>query len=273
MDRQQMTMDRSYLTAAETMNDAEAGQFLIAALRFGLDGIEPEDLSGVPAVGFALVRPILAKGRARAIAGANGGRTQANRKKSPSKAQANESKPEAKPKQTGSKKPELVMPDMTWASEAVRQAVEDWLTYKASRGDKYTQIGLNKLVGEIQKRNNAHGDMVVVDAINCSIANGWQGIVWDRAIPKGRRYRPGSQQELNATMTERVQAGSGAMGKLEREAIQRMLFEARRDGTAEACEDCGYKPCTEAQEVKCCAACESFGNCSTKCERTVFASG
>lgn len=226
MERQQMTIDRSYLHAAESMEDAEAGRFLLAAIRFGLDGTEPENLSGAPAVGFALVRPTLEKGRARAIAGGKGGKAEAKPKQT-------ESKPQAKPKQTASKKPDLVMPDMGWASEAVRQAVTDWLAYKESRGDKYKQIGLNKLVGEIEKKFRAYGDMVVVDAINGSIANGWQGIIWDRAIPRERNYRPGSQAALNAAMTERVRLGTAGLTEWQRENIRRMMEEAKAEGSGD----------------------------------------
>ena len=231
-----MTIDRSYLHAAESMGDAEAGQFFRAVIRFGLDGTEPESLSGSPAVGFALVRPTLEKGRARAIAGEKGGKAEAKPKQTASK-------PQAKPKQTVSKKSEVVMPDMTWASDAVRGAVEDWLAYKASRGDKYKQIGLNKLVGEIEKKFRAYGDMVVVDAINGSIANGWQGIIWDRVIPAAKSYRPGSQAALNAAMTERVRLGSAGLDEWQRQSIRQMLAEPIEgvDGDGKQNEESGYQ--------------------------------
>lgn len=59
--------------------------------------------------------------------------------------------------------------------------IEEWLNYKKQRKDKpYTEIGLNTLLKRIDKATEENGPDKVIDVIDYSIANNYQGIVFDR---------------------------------------------------------------------------------------------
>ena len=59
--------------------------------------------------------------------------------------------------------------------------IEEWINYKKQRKDKpYTEIGLNTLLKRIDKTVEEYGTDKVIDAIDYSIANNYQGIVFDR---------------------------------------------------------------------------------------------
>lgn len=59
-------------------------------------------------------------------------------------------------------------------------AVRDWMTYKAERGEDYQPTGLRSLLTQIENKAAAHGDAAVAECIRTSMANGWRGIIWDR---------------------------------------------------------------------------------------------
>lgn len=59
--------------------------------------------------------------------------------------------------------------------------IEEWINYKKQRKDKpYTEIGLNTLLKRIDKTVEEYGTDKVIDVIDYSIANNYQGIVFDR---------------------------------------------------------------------------------------------
>lgn len=59
--------------------------------------------------------------------------------------------------------------------------IKEWLNYKKQRKDKpYTEIGLNSLLTRIDKTVEEYGTDKVIDVIDYSIANNYQGIVFDR---------------------------------------------------------------------------------------------
>lgn len=69
---------------------------------------------------------------------------------------------------------------------AFRAAWAEWVTYRRQAKHRpYTAIGLKKLVAKLAKE---HGHDGAIDAINASIAAGWQGIFpGDRVGPADRR--------------------------------------------------------------------------------------
>lgn len=59
--------------------------------------------------------------------------------------------------------------------------IKEWLIYKKQRKDKpYTEIGLNSLLTRIDKAVEEYGTDKMIDVIDYSIANNYQGIVFDR---------------------------------------------------------------------------------------------
>lgn len=59
--------------------------------------------------------------------------------------------------------------------------IEEWLNYKKQRKDKpYTEIGLKSLLKRIDNTVQEYGTNKMIDVIDYSIANNYQGIVFDR---------------------------------------------------------------------------------------------
>ena len=77
--------------------------------------------------------------------------------------------------------------------------IEEWLNYKKQRKDKpYTEIGLNTLLKRIDKVTEENGPDKVIDVIDYSIANNYQGIVFDRL----KNPKPNSNSSNNQKWEE-----------------------------------------------------------------------
>ena len=69
------------------------------------------------------------------------------------------------------------------------EAVRNWLAYKKEKNQSYKPRGFQSLMTTIQKNSRRYGDDVVIEVIEMSMANGYQGILWDRMKKKkGRSY-------------------------------------------------------------------------------------
>ena len=77
--RECFTFYRSFLTVAEEMPEEEQLPVFKAIARFALDGVEPESLGPFGRVAWTAIRPVVAAGRAKALAGAGGGRANAGK--------------------------------------------------------------------------------------------------------------------------------------------------------------------------------------------------
>lgn len=107
-ERQAFLFYRSFYEAAKHLPKEEQADLLMAICAYSLDG-EENELSGVAAAMFALVRPTLETSRKKAANGKRGGseskangkqngsKTEASRKQNESKEEANENQTESKP--------------------------------------------------------------------------------------------------------------------------------------------------------------------------------
>lgn len=59
-------------------------------------------------------------------------------------------------------------------------AFNDWLEYKREKRQTYKPRGLQSLVTQIEKQVEVYGESAVAALIIECMANGWQGIIWDR---------------------------------------------------------------------------------------------
>lgn len=71
-------------------------------------------------------------------------------------------------------------------TEELKGTMETWLKYKTERRESYKEQGLKALMKKASAAEKEHGTRAVVDIIEESMANRYQGITWDR-IGKGRR--------------------------------------------------------------------------------------
>lgn len=60
------------------------------------------------------------------------------------------------------------------------EAFNDWITYKRERRQGYKPTGLKSLITQTRKAAEQYGDHAVAEIIRTSMANGYQGILFDR---------------------------------------------------------------------------------------------
>ena len=82
-------------------------------------------------------------------------------------------------------------------SERIEKTVQEWIEYKRSRNQTYKEIGLKALLSKIDNYIKSYGEDALIDAITQSIANNYQGIVWDRGIKSGGSAQQKRQQNMN----------------------------------------------------------------------------
>lgn len=82
-------------------------------------------------------------------------------------------------------------------SEPLQEKLREWLRYKTERREGYKPQGLRSLLTTAERMAETYGEAAVAAAIDASMANNWQGIIWDRlgkqpkkqaAAPKGIDY-------------------------------------------------------------------------------------
>lgn len=62
----------------------------------------------------------------------------------------------------------------------LNNSIKEWLEYKQQRKEIYTEIGLKKLLTEIENNVDKFGAEKVIEIINLSMANNWKGIIFDK---------------------------------------------------------------------------------------------
>ena len=69
-------------------------------------------------------------------------------------------------------------------SKELQATMESWLKYKTERRESYKEQGLRGVMKKAAQSEKEYGTSAVIDIIEASMANNYQGITWDRL--KGR---------------------------------------------------------------------------------------
>ena len=69
---------------------------------------------------------------------------------------------------------------------ALEKKVNEWLRYKKERRKSYQPTGLHRLLAQIQNECKKYGEQAVIDVIDMSISNNYEGILWEK-IAEGKR--------------------------------------------------------------------------------------
>lgn len=64
-------------------------------------------------------------------------------------------------------------------SITTKNSIIEWLDYKKERKNKYTQIGFSKLLSQIKKCIDKHGEQAFSELVDKCIASGYQGLIFD----------------------------------------------------------------------------------------------
>ena len=67
--------------------------------------------------------------------------------------------------------------------------MESWLKYKTERRESYKEQGLRGVMKKASLTEKEYGTTAVIDIIEASMANNYQGITWDR-IKRTNSARP-----------------------------------------------------------------------------------
>ena len=203
MQRTQFTFYDSFAKAISRIKKkADKADAYDAIINYALYGIEP-DLDKLPetaAMAFEMAKPNLDASRRKAEGGKKNTKVKDNDKISERYVEDNDKISESKPKQekeqvkeqekekVKDKEQMLLSPisPFTNRSPLLTSAFEEWLQYKKERKDKYTETGLRNLIAQIERKADAYGDEAVADVIRLSMANGWQGIIFDRLQEKSK---------------------------------------------------------------------------------------
>ena len=62
----------------------------------------------------------------------------------------------------------------------LKNKVLEWLEYKKQKKKNYTEIGLNTLLKKIEEQSQKYGIEKVIALIDDSMANNYQGIIWEK---------------------------------------------------------------------------------------------
>lgn len=227
----------SYLEAMEQLNDAERGRLFTACLIYSKTG-EAQKLGGNERFVFPAFRSQIDRDNANyeekcrkqsknarkrwdamASGGMPGDANDANTKtKEKAKTKKKGNNPPLPP--TGGNPPEPEQPEIDFSglSPAVLAKVNLWLAYKKERRESYKYTGLQALVTRIRNSADKYGDVAVCELIDSSMANGYQGILFDRlqqtqkpvsAPPKQGYQKPNKADELDAFYQMAAQFAEG----------------------------------------------------------------
>lgn len=88
------------------------------------------------------------------------------------------------------KKPEQETDYFANLPDGLRKKADDWIAYKRSRRFIYQPSEKRALASQMAKYANQYGEQAVCNAIEQSISNGYQGIVWEPIGRGSQRSKP-----------------------------------------------------------------------------------
>lgn len=194
-----------WIEQTAALSDAERGRLFIAILEYARSGLEPK-LDGRESILFPVFRSLIDRdaetSATLAANGAKGGRGNKANESKIKQNKANESK--AKPTKDIRHKTQdkdededntgdicaparatPTEPDIPFVGE-LRDAVEDWLSYKRERREAYKPTGLKSLMTQITNAAAEYGDTAVAGVIRDSMGSGYKGIMFDRLHGKSK---------------------------------------------------------------------------------------
>lgn len=84
------------------------------------------------------------------------------------------------PKSPSRGEEEVSLEELFGYNEFLLEAVRDWLTYKKEKRQEYKGTGLKSFLSQIKNRVSEFGEDAVINVIQESMAQNYQGITWDK---------------------------------------------------------------------------------------------
>ena len=212
MERDSFVFYRSFYKALNGLPPDVHKEIITAICEYALDGTEPE-LDGISYTVFELIRPQIDANNKRYVNGAKGGRPKkplvlktitngyetGNHRLSNEKPNVNdnvnendnenenenENVKEKRKRKAAEPQGETLVEEMGFSPE-LESTVKSWVRYKTEKRQAYKPTGLKSLLSRIKTEADARGDRAVIDLINLSMSNNWQGIIWDKVQKQDR---------------------------------------------------------------------------------------
>lgn len=78
----------------------------------------------------------------------------------------------------------------------MKSTIEKWLDYKKERRENYKPTGLKSLLSAVENKLKEYPEQDVINLVEESMANNWQGIAWDRLSKKKNQQTESRWQTL-----------------------------------------------------------------------------
>lgn len=170
------------------LSDEQAGQLFKGLFVYCRDGNTPTFANGITTMAFSFIAAQIDRDAQkysetcakRSAAGKKGGR--------PRKTNALEQKQtKAKKADNDTDNDNVTDTDiLSGFSAELRTVFDDWIVYKKEKRKGYKPTGLQRLATKVRDMVTVYGDRAVVQVMQDAMANGYDGIVWDKlqAQPK-----------------------------------------------------------------------------------------
>lgn len=84
----------------------------------------------------------------------------------------------------------------------IYNSIIEWLKYKEEKKEKYTEIGLSKLLTQIENNIELYGQKEIIDLINECMANSYKGIIFDKLKNKKNNINKSRTSVMDETIKE-----------------------------------------------------------------------
>ena len=84
----------------------------------------------------------------------------------------------------------------------IYNSIIEWLKYKEEKKEKYTEIGLSKLLTQIENNIEMYGQKEIIDLINECMANSYKGIIFDKLKNKKNNINKSRTSVMDETIKE-----------------------------------------------------------------------
>lgn len=87
-------------------------------------------------------------------------------------------------------------------SYPLQETIEEWLKYKTEMKKTYKETGLKQLLNKFVEAEQSYGSQKVIEVVNDTMANGYQGIIWDWLTKSNKPKENKQQRDLFAELRD-----------------------------------------------------------------------
>lgn len=84
----------------------------------------------------------------------------------------------------------------------LQETIEEWLKYKTEMKKTYKETGLKQLLNKFVEAEQSYGSQKVIEVVNDTMANGYQGIIWDWLTKSNKPKENKQQRDLFAELRD-----------------------------------------------------------------------